>query len=113
MIPLWPEEGQARRSDPPTSQAAARRIRTGTAKWALLQAHAAHASGLTDEEAAEAAGLSLTSEYATRCSELMRAGYLEVTPFVRIGRAGMQREVRCITPAGWDLVHGRQIGDDS
>jgi hypothetical protein len=103
------EHGQARSSDPATSHAAAATIRTGSAKMALLQAHARHPEGLTDEEAARHAGLSLASEYATRCSELQRAGLLDDTTDTRTGRAGMQRLVRVITPSG--LRHNEALGD--
>ena len=101
-----PDHGQARRTDPPTSHAAARQVRTGSAKAALLLAHANHPDGLTDEEAARIAGLSLASEYATRCSELMRAGYLADTTATRIGEAGMHRLVRRITAEGRKVVTG-------
>jgi len=96
------DRGQARHTDPATSKAAAMTVRTGSAKMALLLAHFRHPDGLTDEEAARVAGLSLTSEYATRCSELMRAGLIESTKVTRIGQAGMAREVRRITQAGMD-----------
>lgn len=104
-------QGQARATDPATSQAAARLIRaraTG-ARVLLLEAFArAGEEGLTDEQAAERAGLSLSSEYATRCSELDRAGVVATTPERRPGRAGMERVVRTITPLGrWVLDERR------
>lgn len=104
--------GQARRSDPDTSQEAAKLIRAKatTARVLLLEAHARHqwtdvvGPGLTDEQAASAAGLAPTSEYATRCSELMRMGALENTGKTRPGRAGAMRQVRRITAFGrWIL----------
>jgi hypothetical protein len=91
---IGPDRGQARHTDPDTSHDAAARIRPNTAKAALLQAHREHPDGLTDEEAARIAGLSLSSEYATRCSELTRIGLLEVTGERRDGAAGMDRIVR-------------------
>lgn len=94
------DHGQARRSDPSTSHEAARKVRTGTAKRKLLEVHARYPNGLTDEEAARLAGLSLTSEYATRCSELMRAGYLVDTEATRLGESGMHRIIRRITDEG-------------
>lgn len=94
------DSGQARRTDPPTSQTAAARVRPHSARAHLLLAHAYHPDGLTDEEACVEAGLSLASEYATRCSELMRAGYLADTPWTRNGAAGLPRLIRHITPSG-------------
>lgn len=94
------DHGQVRRSDPATSREAARLIRPGSARHALLAAHNGHRDGLTDEEAALIARLSLTSEYATRCSELMRAGLLVDTPMARVGSSGMSRLVRRITLFG-------------
>ena len=112
--------GRARGTDPTTSHDAARKVRPGSARAALLLAHAraddealSHPGriGLTDEEACTAAGLSLASEYATRCSELERAGYLRDTSLVRIGHSGMGRMVRVITDSGYrtarGLGHGR------
>ncbi len=98
------EHGQARRSDPPTAKDAARLVRPGSARRRLLEAHLRHPDGLTDEEAAEKAGLSLHSEYATRCSELMRAGLIADTPLARSGGSGMARTVRRITPLGEEVL---------
>lgn len=97
------DHGQARRTDPATSHEAAFKIRPGSARARLLMAHAIAQGireGLTDEEACMAAGLSLRSEYATRCSELMRAGYLRDTEATRTGASGMSRVVRVITDQG-------------
>lgn len=92
--------GRFRKTDPATSRAAAMAVRPGSMRARLLLAHAGHPGGLTDEAAAEAAGISLTSEYATRSSELARAGYLDDTTNTRLGASGMQRFVRRITTAG-------------
>ncbi len=75
---LFDIQPKARASDPATSHNAADAIlpRSGTAKARLLEAHYVHPEGLTDREAAEWAGLNLRSEYATRCSELVRSGVL-------------------------------------
>lgn len=94
------DHGQVRRSDPATSHEAARLVRPGSARHALLMAHNEHRDGLTDEEAALIAHLSLTSEYATRCSELARVGLLVDTPMARAGSSGMARLVRRITLFG-------------
>lgn len=79
------EQQKARLTDPVTSHAAARAVapKSGTAKAKLLAAHLSHRDGLTDREAAEIAGLDLRSEYATRCSELVRLGLLEDTDDTR------------------------------
>lgn len=101
---LLGDHGQSRRDDPETSHEAALRVRPGSARYVLLEAHLAHPAGLTDEEAAEIAGLALVSEYATRCSELVRAGYLVDTAITRTGASGMSRMVRRITIAGRDAL---------
>lgn len=97
------DHGQARASDPATAQAAARLVRPGSARARLLKAHLEQPDGLTDEEAATLAGLPLTSEYATRCSELMRAGLLVSASFARTGASGMARQVRRTTPLAREL----------
>jgi hypothetical protein len=98
------DHGQARATDPPTSHAAAARVKTGTAKALLLTAHLNHPLGMTDEEAASWAGLAMTSEYATRCSELVRQGLLADTGEERAGASGMARMVRLITALGRDIA---------
>lgn len=66
----------ARATDPETSKAAAASIRTGSHKQLLLEAYrAAGYKGLTDEEAAERAGLTRTG-YWKRCSDLRRDGFI-------------------------------------
>ncbi len=99
-LSLWEAPGQSRAGDPSTSQTAALSVRPGSARYALLRAHLDHPHGLTDEEAAEFAGLSLRSEYATRCSELSRSGLLEDTGETRPGDSGLARIVRRITTNG-------------
>jgi hypothetical protein len=105
-VSLWDleERGQARSSDPPTSHAAAFHVRPGSARFALLSAHLDYPAGLTDEEAAVLGGLSLRSEYATRCSELERAGFLEPSTITRTGDSGLPRMVRRITDLGRHAV---------
>jgi hypothetical protein len=78
-----------------------------TARHQLLWTHKTHPGGLTDEEAAQHARLSLDSEYSTRCSELTRMGCLTITSIARKGRAGTPRMVRVITPFGLDLLAQR------
>lgn len=93
-----------RKTDPQTSAQADLFASNGSisARRRLIEAHAAHPNGLTDEEAALIAGLSMSSEYSTRCSELKRDGILEDTPRTRVGSTGLQRTVRQMTAAGVD-----------
>lgn len=106
MLPF--NEPKSRRSDPHTSHLAATAIsiKAGSQRARLLIAFVEHApNGLTDEEAATAAGISLVSEYATRCSELRNAGLIDVCvtdngPVTRIGSSGMARIVSAITDDG-------------
>lgn len=102
---------KARRSDPATSKTAddIARSRRGSQLRKLLIAHAWNVGsprylyGLTDEEAASHAGVSLQSEYATRCSELRAAGMLEDTMFTRRSWSGAERMIRRITPLGLEI----------
>jgi hypothetical protein len=57
-------------------------------------------TGLTAEEAAVTANLSLRSCYWKRVSELVQAGYLTVTKATRISDLGRPQRVNKITPAG-------------
>ncbi len=100
--------GQARITDPDTSQEAARLIRAKatTARVRLLEEFGRW-DDLTDEEAASRAGLSMLSEYATRCSELDRAGMVQDTGRRRRGAAGAERMVRAITPLGRYVLTAR------
>jgi hypothetical protein len=92
----------ARATDPGTSHKATAniQIKAGTQRTLLLQAF----DGLqdaTDEEAMEnAQGVSASSEYAKRCSELREAGYIEPTGDERPGNSGQARIVCRITDAG-------------
>lgn len=96
----WDDTGQARWTDPDTAKQAAISVRPGSARYSLLVAHFRYPAGLTDEQACDLAGLRRVSEYATRCSELTRAGFLEETELTRSGDSGLLRMVRRITPAG-------------
>ncbi len=98
--------GRSRRSEWPRARAATLiKARASSARVLLLQAFGrAGEQGLTDEEAAVDAGLPLSSEYATRCSELDRMGVITTTTKRRTGRSGLERVVRVITPDGeWVL----------
>jgi len=106
---LFDGPGQARHTDPSTSHAAAAFIRAKatTARVQLLHAHRRNPDGLTDEQAAEIAGLSLASEYATRCSELLRLGFLETTGRTVRSKSGTDRRVLRITAAGESALRAR------
>lgn len=99
---LVPTVAKARATDPKTSKAAADfvKAKATTARVRLMTAHAANPQGLTDEEAAKICGVNLRSEYATRCSELVRAGLLQDTEQTRLGDSGTPRLVRRITDLG-------------
>jgi hypothetical protein len=89
-----------RSSDPQTSHEAWQRIKPKSARAKLLLAHFQNPAGLTDPEAAQLAGLSMTSEYATRCSELTAMGLLRSTDESRVSETGASRLVRVITERG-------------
>jgi len=90
-------QGRHRRNDQPTSIAAARDVayRSGSQKALLLEAfRAAFPDNMTDEEAATAAGISLTSEYSKRCGELRQDGKIrQISGVTRAGAAGIHRLV--------------------
>ncbi len=106
---------KARTTDPSTSHDAAEaiRMRAGASRAKLLLAHyddyianGWDHSGLIDEEAAAIAGLSLDSEYATRCSELRKCKppLLMMMEEERTGRAGVERKISRLTKAGRSYV---------
>jgi hypothetical protein len=96
------KDPKSRKSDPVTSRLAADgiKMRVNSTRHKLLMAHYSDRNGLTDEEAAVHADLPLTSEYATRCSELERAGLIASMPTHRTGSSGQLRVVRRITQLG-------------
>ena len=98
---------KARNSDPYTSKLAAKRVKPRATSQAmkLLFAHYNNPNGMTDEEAANAGGVSLMSEFRTRLSSLVRAGYLQDTEFTRLSSFGNPNIVRIITPDGQDLIN--------
>lgn len=98
----------SRRDDPPTSAAAAQAVtvRANNQRGRLLRAYRWAPNGLTDDEAqARAVGVSVTSCYWKRCSELRDAGFITTTGVTRAGRAGVQRIVCFLTPAGATVLN--------
>lgn len=95
---------KARTSDPDTSHIAAEVVLATRANSQRAKLWHAFTSGkkMTDEEAMQVAGLSPTSEYATRCSELRNAGVLKLTGKTRPGSSGLPRVVSRITDFGLD-----------
>jgi hypothetical protein len=100
--PNFDDQQKFRNTDKPSARIAAEeiKIRANSARHKLLMAHYSNRNGYTDEEAATHAGLPLTSEYATRCSELERAGLLASMHEHRTGKSGALRVVRRITQKG-------------
>lgn len=103
----------SRSTDPDTSRAAEPvKVRAGTQRAILLEAFSwaerfrfgigkDALPGLTDEQAMQYAhGVSASSEYAKRCSELREGGFIEPTGETRTGAAGAQRIVSRITDKG-------------
>ncbi len=101
----------SRRTDPGTSHAAELPpVKAKTQRAKLLESFGllSSAEGITDEEAMEkAVGVSPSSEYAKRCSELRDAGLIEVclysgtsSPVTRKGNTGKERIVSRITDDG-------------
>lgn len=93
-------KGRHRREDWSTSIAGANAVayRAGSQKALLLEAFRnAYPNPLTDEEAAEMAGISLTSEYSKRCGELRQDGHIreqrwdDGTVMTRDGSSGIPR----------------------
>ena len=101
--------GRSRRDDYATSRAGAESIkfRAGSQKAKLLAAFAS-CPGMTDEQAAIAAGLSLRSCFWKRCGELRDAGLLAFTGEQRIGSAGTSCGVSEITASGRETASGSE-----
>lgn len=109
----------SRVSDPDTSRVAERvvKVKAGTQRARLLEAFAdretwwspATGPGFTDEQAMlMAPGVSASSEYAKRCSELREGGFIEPTGETRLGAAGTPRIVSRITDKGRAWIRENQ-----
>lgn len=89
--------GRTRNPDWITSEMGAKSVayRAGSQKRRLLDAYeAAYPAWLTDDEAAVAAGLPLTSCYWKRCGELRQDGVIE-TGEARVSRVGGEMRLEC------------------
>lgn len=89
--------GRARRDDWVTSIAGAQSVayRAGSQKARLLAAYEAHyPKGMTDDEAAVAARIPLTSCYWKRCGELRQDGAI-VVGTERISAHSGERRIEC------------------
>ena len=105
-----------RNSDPDTSREAAKAFpfTRGSQRHRMLEAFAAaipltHLSRLDDvaltaRQAAGKAGISPTSCYWKRCSELKRDGYIFRVCTKTDLESGLQREAYCITAAGSEVL---------
>jgi hypothetical protein len=99
--------GRTRRGDRPTSVQGAQGVayRAGSQKDLLLRSYLNQSDGLTDEEAAKVAGLSLRACYWKRCGELREDGMIRILirdgqEVTRVGDAGSSRIVCEITLRG-------------
>ena len=95
-----------RNSDPTTSKRATKEIsvRAGSQRHRLLACYATRS--MTDEEAGRESGLAEMPRccYWKRCSELRQAGLIRPTWETRLSSAGVQQQVCCITPAGFQAL---------
>lgn len=101
----------ARTADPPTSNDGIRDVlpRAGSQQHRLLVAYAARPLGLTNEEAAAAAGLRVVGCcYWKRCAELFAAGLVEDTLQTRIAETGSEQRVLAITAKGQRALEARR-----
>lgn len=102
--PIQPEHAKARRSDPDTSQVAARFPRGESQRWRVLNAHyialTVRSSGLTDEELHQMLRDMRLNSLTTRRSELAVAGWLYDTGIRRQASGGVDQIVWQMTPGG-------------
>lgn len=119
VLAVLPEQDfrKARRTDPQTAVDAAQvvKARATTHRVRLLEAfgRAEPWGTISDEQAAEEAGIDLRSEYATRCSELRSARLIEATEHTVLSRSGQSRITSRITDLGRDVLLTRRLRDDS
>lgn len=103
-MPLFaPVVPAARKGDPETSNdgIAAVLPRAGSQQLKLLLAYASRPMGLTNEEAAELAGLNTVGTcYWKRCGELLRANLITYVGITRKASTGADQRVHAITEKG-------------
>lgn len=87
----------ARRTDPETSKAAARRLEAGSIRKALLKTFLV--GSRTFEEAADVAGID-PWQASKRVSDLIAAGFVHDTGGTRSGASGRQQRILQITAEG-------------
>lgn len=98
----------------PTADSALLIVRSGSQRARILLAYmAAGEEGLTDDQAARAAGISDKSCWWKRCSELRQSGLTtpivagdDDIPVMREGESGVLRTVCVITPEGQAVAYG-------
>jgi hypothetical protein len=91
-------KGRHRKNDRDTSIEGAESVayRAGSQKARLLEVYVtAYPKALTDEEAAQLAGLPMTSCYWKRCGELRQDGKITELSVTRKGSAGVER-ILCV-----------------
>lgn len=98
---------RARATDPSTSHEAARRVKAGTDKAAVLRVHHNHPGGLTDFELADRMGRAQTS-VGVRRGSLVRDGLVVATETRRATPSGAMAIVWRITPDGVDVARQLQ-----
>ena len=97
----------ARRGDPDTSHQAAQLLagKAGTMRRRLLVAFFT-STGLTAEEAAQAAGYGPADGAWKRVSDLKNARLIGPMGKTRPGRSGREQQVLGITDLGWEALGG-------
>ena len=93
----------ARLSDPSTSNEGIHDVlpKAGSQQRKLLLAYASRPMGLTNEEAAEIAGLHVVGCcYWKRCADLLAAGLIEDTLTTRVASTGSEQRVCAISAKG-------------
>lgn len=95
---LQPAQAKARRTDPETSQRAARYPRGDSQRWRILNAHYRSSNGMTDEELHAVLRDVRLNSLTTRRSELAVAGWLFDTGIRRQSSGGVDQIVWRMTP---------------
>lgn len=103
VFPFDPN-AHARRNDPDTSKAAARRLRVGTLLWETLRAFR-DGGPMTNDEVCAYLGYDAARHGPwQRVSDLTNLGYIADTLARRPGNSGRLQMVRAITPRGYRVL---------